>query len=144
MKTRFSSLVSVKKDSMQKSERVVKEANQNLHNAQQALSESLQQLQEIALPQEGIISDFLANRTLLDAQRTLIKHNEEWVAYARQELFNAQEELKHAMIEYEKFKYLEVEEIKKILDARKLQERKDLDEVALMTYEKKRVDKEAS
>jgi len=144
MKTRFSSLVSVKKDSMQKSERVVKKANQNLQNAQEALSESLQQLQEIAPPQEGVISDFLANRTLLDAQRTLIKHNEEWVAYARQELFNAQEELKHAMIEYEKFKYLEVEEIKKILDARKLQERKDLDEVALMTYEKKRVDKEAS
>jgi flagellar biosynthesis chaperone FliJ len=41
------------------------------------------------------------------------------------------------MIEYEKFKYLEVQEIEKVLKAQKIAEVKRLDEVALMTFGKK-------
>ena len=138
MKTRFSALVSLKKNAMQKSERVVQNANKNLLNAKEALRESLEQLQSIPSPENGIIADFLANRTLLDSQRALIAHNEGWVAYAKKELQEAQEELKKAMIEYEKFNYLELQEIEKVLKAKKIKEAKDLDEVALMTYSKKR------
>ena len=138
MKTRFSALVSVKKNAMQKSERVVQNANKNLQNATEALRESLVELQKIPAPQQGFISDFLANRTLLDTQRALIAHNEAWVAYAKKELAEAQEQLKAAMIEYEKFNYLELQEIEKILYAKKVQEAKDLDEVALMTHSRKR------
>ncbi|MBA1432157.1 MAG: flagellar FliJ family protein [Epsilonproteobacteria bacterium] len=144
MKTRFSSLVTIKKNSMQKSERVVQKANQNLANAKEALQESLRSLEEITSPKEGNMAEFLANRSLLDAQRALIAHNEEWVTYAQKELLEAKEQLKHAMIEYEKFKYLELQEIEKILKAQKLQEAKDLDEVALMTHTKKTKIRQAS
>ncbi|MEN4053510.1 MULTISPECIES: flagellar export protein FliJ [Sulfurimonas] len=137
MKTRFSALVSLKKNAMQKSERVVQNANKNLFNAKEALRESLAELQNIPAPQQGIISDFLANRTLLDSQRAVISHNESWVEYAQKELLEAKEQLKRDMIEYEKFNYLELQEIEKMLQAKKLQETKDLDEVALMTYSKK-------
>jgi len=41
------------------------------------------------------------------------------------------------MIEHEKFKYLEFEEIKKALKIKAIQEAKDLDEIALMTHVRK-------
>ena len=134
MKTRYSSLVSVKKNAMQKSERVVQDANKKFRDAQEALQKSIEELQEITSPQHGFIAEFLANRTLLDSQRALIKHNEEWVHYANSQLQNAREALKYDMIEYEKFKYLELQEIEKFLKEKKIQEAKDLDEIALMTF----------
>jgi flagellar biosynthesis chaperone FliJ len=144
MKTRFSSLVTIKKNTMEKSERLMQSANKNLQNAKTALQESLALLNDIHTPQTGNMSEFLANRSLLDSQRALIEHNEEWVVYANKEVLAAKEQLKLAMIEYEKFKYLEVQEIEKILKAQKIQEAKDLDEVALMTHAKKREIRQAS
>jgi len=142
VKTRFSSLVHVKKNIMQKSERLLQKANANLHNAKKALIESLAFLQEIEPPTHGKIADFLANRALLDSQRAIIKHNEEWLTYTKTEVTQAKEQLKCDMIEYEKYKYLEYEEIQKALKQIKIKEAKDLDEIALMTYTNK--NKEAS
>jgi len=142
LKTRFTSLVHVKKNIMQKSERLLQQANANLNKAKKALQDSLAFLQEISLPSHGKIAEFLANRALLDAQRTVIQHNEEWLAYTKNEVQQAKEQLKKDMIEYEKYKYLEYEEIQKVLKEIKIQEAKDLDEVALMTFTNK--NKEAS
>jgi len=127
---------------MQKSERLLQEANANMNNAKKALRDSLVYLQEIEAPKQGKIADFLANRALLDSQRAIIQHNEEWIAYTQEEVKTTQEQLKKDMIEYEKYKYLEYEEMQKILKKQKIQEAKDLDEIALMTYTNKT--KEAS
>lgn len=143
MKTRFSSLVTLKKNTMQKSERVLQQANGNLQNAHNALQDSLEALSEIQAPQEGSMAQFLANRSLLDSQRLLIAQNEAWIVYAQKEVDDAKEQLKRDMIEYEKFKYLELQEIEKVLKAQKIQEAKDLDEVALMTHGKKKKMREA-
>lgn len=135
MKTRYTSLVSVKKNIMQKSERELQKANRNLKNAQEALASSFASLHDITLPTSGQISDFLSTRSLLDSQRDLIRHNEEWVLFCQKEIELAKEQLKLDMIEYEKFNYLDLQEIKEILKKRKAQEAKELDEVALMTYD---------
>lgn len=137
MKTRFSSLVTIKKSAMQKSERVVQSANADLNSALVSLELSHKSLHDILSPQSGMMSSFLASRKLLDSGRNLIKHNQEWVFYAKNQVQIAKEELKKSMTEYEKFNYLELEEIKKILDKQKLTESKELDEVALMTYTRK-------
>jgi flagellar biosynthesis chaperone FliJ len=134
MKTRFSSLVNVKKNKMQKSERILQKANHNLSNAQKALEKSLRELQAIQTPQHGKISEFLANRTLFERQRALIGHNEEWVAFSNNEIIEAKKILKQDMIEFEKFKYLEFKEVEKLVKEMKIKEAKDLDEVALMSY----------
>ena len=134
MKTRYTSLVSVKKNIMQKSERVVQNANANLSSAYIALEASSKELEHIQLPLSGKITLLLASRTLLDSQRSIIRHNEEWIEFAKKELIDAKEQLKIDMIEFEKFKYLELQEIKEILKKRKIQEAKDLDEIALMTH----------
>ncbi|MEA1891892.1 MAG: flagellar export protein FliJ [Campylobacterota bacterium] len=137
MKTRFTSLVKLKKNSMDKSERVVQKANADLNSASTALEISYNSLNEIELPQSGSMSDFLASRTLLESGRGLIKHNQEWVGFAQNQVKQAKEQLKIDMIEHEKFKYLDFQEIQKEIKKRKVQEMKDLDEVALMTYAQK-------
>ena len=137
MKTRFSSLVNLKKNTMQKSEEVVQQANKDLSSASEALEKSYNILQEISSPQAGPAKELLASRTLISSARNIIKHNQEWMKFSQNQLHQAQEQLKLDMIEYEKFKYLEVDEIKKIIKQKKLQEAKDLDEVALMTYNTK-------
>lgn len=139
MKTRYSSLVTIKKSSMQKSERVLQGANADLNSASMALQLSYDSLKDVEAPQVGTMSVMLASRTLLASQRSVIEHNKGWINFAKNQVSQAKEKLKSDMIEYEKFNYLELEEIKKILKEQKVQEAKDLDEVALMTYSKKKV-----
>ena len=138
MKTRFSSLVTIKKSAMQKSERVVQSANADLNSALVALELSNSSLHDISSPQSGMMSSFLAARRLLDSGRSLIQHNQEWVFYAKNQVQIAKDELKKSMTEYEKFNYLELEEIKKVLYEQKKSESKELDEVALMTHTRKK------
>ena len=138
MKTRFSSLVTLKKSTMEKSERVLQGANADLKNATNALELSYSSLNDVgSVPNRGTMSEMLATRTLLESQRGLIEHNKEWMYFAQNQVDQAKEKLKLDMIEHEKFKYLEVEEIKKVMEEKKLQEAKDLDEIALMTHSRK-------
>ena len=137
MKTRFSSLVTLKKSTMNKSERVVQSANADLNSATMALQISYNSLDDIQTPQNGTMSKMLASRSLFSSQRGVIQQNKEWVSFAKTQVESAKEQLKLDMIEQEKFKYLELQEIKKMIKKIKLQEAKDLDEVALMTYSKK-------
>ena len=137
MKTRFSSLVTIKKSTMQKSERVVQGANADLNRATTALELSMNALNDVDTPKSGLMSGFLASRALLDSSRGLIKHNQEWVAFAKNQVFLAKNQLKKDMVEYEKFNYLELEEIKKIIKKQKQEEAKELDEVALLTHARK-------
>lgn len=134
MKTRYSSLVTLKKSTMQKSERVLQSANADLNSAAMALQLSYNTLETIETPQSGTMSDMLASRTLLDSGRGLINHNKDWEKFAKDQVSQAKEKLKSDMIEYEKFNYLELEEVKKMLKEKKIKEAKDLDEVALMTH----------
>ena len=122
---------------MDKSERVVQKANADLNSAAMALEISYQSLQEISPPQSGSMSEFLASRTLLSSGRDLIQHNQGWVAFSKNQVESAKENLKLDMIEHEKFKHLELQEIQKEIKKRKLKEMKDLDEVALMTHAQK-------
>ncbi|SFV62012.1 hypothetical protein MNB_SM-5-849 [hydrothermal vent metagenome] len=141
MKTRFSSLVNVKKNTMQKSESALQKANAAFLNAQEALATSLQQLQDFTPPTDGQIANFLAHRTLLDAQRAVIAENEERVRVSKDAMQKAKEQLQLDTIEYEKFKYLEFEEQKALLKKLKIKEAKDLDEIALMTFANKTMQK---
>ena len=138
MKTRYSSLVTLKKSAMEKSERTLQSSSSDLREANKALERSYTSLDNLDTPKGGTIIDLLASRTLINSQRAEIQHNKGWINYAQNQISLAKEQLKLDMIEYEKFKYLELQEIKKILKKQELQDMKDLDEVALMTHTKKR------
>ncbi|QFR50290.1 hypothetical protein FJR48_11345 [Sulfurimonas lithotrophica] len=136
MKTRYSPLVKLKKSTMDKSERQVQQKNADLNNAKKALESSYNSLDDISQPTSGNINNLLASRSLLSSQRDLIEHNKSWVSYANKQLEAAKLQFKKDMIEFEKFKYLEVQEIKKYQKELKVKETKDLDEIALMTFGK--------
>lgn len=137
MKTRFTPLVKLKKTAMDKSEGLVQKANVDLSSARAALDKSYQTLNDIISPLQGNMKDFLASRELINSARNFVKHNQEWIIYAQKQVNQAKEKLKLDTIEHEKFKYLELKEIEKELKSLKIQEMKDLDEVALMTHNKK-------
>jgi len=134
MKTKFSSLVTLKKSTMDKSERAVQGANADLNSATMALQLSYNLLDDVDAPQSGTMAEMLASRALLDSQRGVIGHNKEWVGFAKNQVVQAKQRLKFDMIEHEKFKYLELQEIKKVIKEQKIKEAKDLDEIALMTH----------
>ncbi len=137
LKTRFSPLVTLKKNKVQESEQVLSKANTAFNNAKSALESAYEFLGDIEEPKSGSMSALLANRALLSSQRELINKNKEWMQFAQKQLNQAKQQLKKDMIEHEKFKYLELEEIKKIVKKQKEKEAKDLDEVALMTFAQK-------
>jgi len=139
MKTRFSPIVKLKHSKMQKSEMQVQEALLRLQKAKEELQRSLEDLNELQEPTSGSMHDFLVVRTLVDAQMRLIEKNRKWVAYEEGQLKALQEQLKADMIEYEKFKYLEAQEIQKIKKEQLVREMKQLDEVAIMRYKQKEV-----
>ena len=121
---------------MDKSERQVQQKNADLSSAKKALENSYNSLDDISQPTSGNINNLLASRSLLSSQRDLIEHNKSWVNYANEQLEAAKLQFKKDMIEFEKFKYLEVQEIKKYQKELKVKETKDLDEIALMTFGK--------
>lgn len=138
MKTRYTSLVTVKKTKMRESESALEHANADLNHASTAFEVSYTALQDVPSPQVGAMSDMLASRTLLESARNLIIHNKEWVSFAKNQVDIAKEQLKLDMIEYEKFKNLDLEEIKVMLKKIKREETKELDEVGRMTYKKQK------
>jgi flagellar export protein FliJ len=134
VKTRFTSLVKLKKNKMQKSEQFLQKASVNLNSAATALELSYHNLKELETPKSGTVADMLASRVLFHSQMEVINHNKEWVDFAANQVEAAKKQLSTDMIELEKFQYLDFEEIKTELRKRKYKEAKDLDEIALMTY----------
>ena len=122
---------------MQESEAALQKALARLQSAKEALQNSIKDLQQLEAPHDGSMQNFLASRSLLDAQFRLIEKNKEWVAFEESQVEAAREELKKSMIEYEKFKYLEAEELKKMQKALEREESKRLDELAMIGFNQK-------
>ena len=142
MKTKYSPLVQVKKNIMQKSERVLQSANAKLYRLQDELKSSIVALDSIVTPSSGKISEFLSSKTLLESQRLLIQQKEALLFSVQEEMKEAKAQLKVDMIEYEKFNYLDLQERKEFEERKKREEAKELDEVALLIYSKTAQNKE--
>jgi flagellar export protein FliJ len=134
MKTRFTPLVKMKKDMMDKSERELQQANHDLQNAQQILHQAYEELNSLRSPTSGEITQFVQARQMLEAQRNVVAQEQERVAMAESEVLKAKMVLKDAMMEYEKFKYLEAEQIKLAVEKKKKQMQRELDEIAVQNF----------
>ncbi len=137
MKTRYTPLVKIKKSDLDRCERELQQANASLKNAEFSLEEAYAALQNLQLPQSGKIQEMLTARAYISSQRLIVDDKKEWVLFAQKQVDLAVSKLKTSNVEYEKFKYLDLEEIKKVLKQRSIQESKDLDEIAIMTHNRK-------
>jgi flagellar biosynthesis chaperone FliJ len=134
MRTRFTSLVQIKKDALEKCELDFQQARQNMHNAQNALEQAYISLESNSIPKNGTIGNILANKMIVDVRRREIQEKHKWLDFTKKEIAFLQNKLQMLHMEYEKFRYLELEEIKQILKKQKFEESKEMDEIALAGY----------
>jgi len=89
------------------------------------------------IPEHGDFSLFRQMQLLKHRVQDEIGFNKHNLVMAENALLKAMQQLKTANIEHEKFKYLETNEIEKTLKAQKVKEAKELDEVALIAFNRK-------
>jgi len=115
-------------------EQAVSSCNQTIHLIKKKIEEAYAELHGMQIPRGGDFSVFRQMQLLKKRAQDEIGFNKHNLAMAENALVKAMQQLKTANIEHEKFKYLETTEIEKVIKARKLQEAKELDEVAVMMY----------
>lgn len=134
MQTRFTPLVKVKKNLLDRCERELQQAIENEQNASIALQAAYDELENTPSPLIGIIREIRQAGLIAAAQREIIEQKRQWLDFAHTQVQLSRKTLNAAMIEYEKFKYLEAEELRKRMAERKRREASDLDEAALQVY----------
>ncbi len=132
MKTKFDSVVKIKKQEVEKIERNIEKINSSILMLKNKITNLKQSLNSLSLPQNGNFSIIqqinLQKNILLDE----IKNYENQINFLENRKSELIKELKKANIEYEKMKYLQNEEIKKQIKQKRLQEAKKIDEIAIM------------
>ncbi len=115
-------------------EQAVSSCNQTILIIKQKIEKAYAELHAMQVPRGGDFSVYRQMQLLKKRVQDEIGFNKHNLALAENALVKAMQQLKTANIEHEKFKYLETTEIEKIIKAKKLQEAKDLDEVAVMMF----------
>lgn len=135
-KSRYEPLVKLKKKGLDTAERALIGANNELTSATDKLSRSYEELSRMTLPTQGSVGEFTQATAMIHAQHLTIEECKNRVHMAQQKQHQMRERFKAAMMEFEKFKYLEVQEMNAHLKHLKAQEAKMLDEIGTMTYKR--------
>lgn len=135
-KSRYEPLVKLKKKSLDTAERSLINANNELTFASETLKRSYEELSQMTLPTHGSIGEFTQAAAMIHAQHQTIEYSQNRVKIAQHQQHQMRERFKAAMMDFEKFKYLEVQEMNARLKHLKAQEAKMLDEIGTMTYKR--------
>ncbi|ADR35014.1 hypothetical protein Sulku_2354 [Sulfuricurvum kujiense DSM 16994] len=135
-KSRYEPLVKLKKKSLDSAERALIGANNELASATDKLKFSYEELSRMTLPTQGSVGEFTQATAMIHAQHQTIEQCQNKVQVAKFNQHQMRERYKAAMIDFEKFKYLEIQEMKARLKHLKAQEAKMLDEIGTMIYKK--------
>ncbi|MCX6060764.1 MAG: flagellar export protein FliJ [Campylobacterales bacterium] len=136
MKSKYTSLVKLKKRELDHAERDLVSANSILTLTSIALDDAYILLQSLSLPTSGTVSEFTQSQILIQTQHYEIEQCANNLAKAQQNLYQMQQHFKAAMMEYEKFKYLQLQETQAHSAKIKKEEAKMLDEIGVMTYKR--------
>ena len=115
-------------------EQAVSSCNQTIYLIKKKIEDAYAELHSMQVPRDGDFTVFRQMQLLKKRAQDEIGFNKHNLALAENALVKAMQQLKTANIEHEKFKYLETTEIEKVIKAQKLKEAKDLDEVAVMMF----------
>ena len=104
-------------------------ASSELENAYSLLS-------SLELPASGSMGELIQSQAIIQVQHYEIERCTDTLAKATQQQLQMQHQFKSAMIEYEKFNYLEIQETQAHSAKIKKEEAKMLDEIGVMTYKR--------
>ncbi len=137
IKTKFDSLVKLKKLKVDEKERELTKLNNQLSIVYDELQTIKKEIENFEYPKEGNFALITQFKMMQNAIFNQLKEKEEFINFLEQQKQNLQFQLKELNLEYEKMKYLQGEEIKKYVKKLKEKEAKEMDEIALMLYKDK-------
>ena len=136
MKTPFDSLVLAQKKRLDAIEQQIIRANNKIATKYTQIDELQIMLSQVTYPKEGNFSAFLKTnaqkKTLID-EMDRIRY---YISNLKLEIKKLQEQRKIIYIEYEKYKHIQEQEREKLLKELKQAESKNLNEIALLLYNK--------
>ena len=136
MKSRYEPLVKLKKQALDKAEQVLVRANHEVTLSDTALHDAYAQLSSLDSPLNGSIGELFQAQMIVQAQHREIEACRLRIERARINQNSAREAFRFARIEFEKFNYLELQEVEIMMKKVKYEEAKMLDEIGTMTYQK--------
>ena len=134
MKSKFSSVVRVKKQMMDKIEVRLVAARLNVRRVEASLKAVRDKLDEFDLPKSGNTNDLKGNLELLKIMRDELASYKEQLELAKKEVAHFEHQYKNANLEYEKMKYLEKEDFKREIKRIERAESLALDEFAVIKF----------
>ena len=137
MKTKFTQLVLLRKRKVDEAELMLQKNAQQILAKQGEIDALVAEFATLKEPQSGIYQAFLIFAHHKEEYRSSIDFKMQELAILRQQKRELQEHFKLQNIEYEKAKYLDGLEVKKLLEKARIKESKDLDEISVMLHTNK-------
>lgn len=134
MTSKFAPLTKLKKEQLDKTRRLLLDVNNFIKTLELQLKRFETDLLNQKSPQSGTMALFSQYTTLTQACHDQIIKKKDEIYYAQQERNKIQNAVKEALVEYEKFNYLQVQEEEAFVATMKKKEALQLDEVAIMGY----------
>lgn len=134
MTSKFVPLTKLKKEQLEESRRLLTEFNLYVQKLETDLEKLECDLKNQKSPLSGDIALFQQYRLLTQACHDHIIRKKDEIYYAKQERHKIKDAVKEALMEYEKFHYLQTQEEEAFKAKIKKEEALQLDEVAIMGY----------
>lgn len=134
MKTKFTAVVKLRKKKVDDLENSLFKMDAMINKAKEQLAQNQEKYHAMHSPEGGHFSALLAFEDLKKAFRYEIKGIKDSITAMINQRNMLLGQFKEANAEYEKMKYLENEEIKKIMKAKAVKESKELDEIGVMLF----------
>lgn len=134
MKTKFTPLVRVKKEALDRVEREILLVNRAIEAHQELIAQAVRDIAALAIPEQGAYADFLRVQAMKKVYIEELEQHKLELAELRARRGLLQEQLKALGVELEKAKYLDKLEVQKMIALQKRQESLELDEISLLLY----------
>ncbi|EFC33396.1 hypothetical protein C414_000020058 [Campylobacter jejuni subsp. jejuni 414] len=135
MKSKYNSVIKVRKQQLDKAESNLNQAKQRQIENEKAYELSRQEYENLGvLPRSGSIAELRSNLSMAQVGREALARVKEKVELSKKEINHYQFLYQKAHLDYEKIKVLEAEEIKQKQKELAKAEEKFLDEIAISRF----------
>jgi len=132
MKTKFSDILKIKKQAVEKIERNIQKINSSIQMLQNKINSLNNEFSSFSFPKEGDFRQFQQVKLMQENLINEIKNFENQIGILENRKNELMQERKKANIEYEKIKYLHELEIQKMIKEKRIKESKEMDEIAIL------------
>lgn len=134
MESRFSAVLKLRKSEVDKVNARLERLNMELTGAREEVAELERKMEAQETPPSGNFALLRQFKLIIDAYKNELRLHRGRVEMLEHRQADLQREYKERQIEYEKIHYLHTQEIKAKLEAIKVREAKELDEIAVMRH----------